>query len=128
MRNFPIFVAICLTGIFPVSTAAQGTPAAGARLAAEARFAGDSAGDKAALSKQWEKGARMAADGEKLMRRSEARLQSLSRNATRFQTLADRATAARTKEEASQARGQGLIDEGRSLQAQAEAHFVAGSR
>ena len=128
MRTFPIFVAICLTGIFPVSAAAQGTPAAGARLAAEAQFAGDSAGDKAALSKQWEKGARMAADGEKLMRRSEARLQSLSRDATRFQTQADRATAARTKEEASQARGQGLIDEGRSLQAQAEAHFVAGSR
>jgi hypothetical protein len=127
MRISTIMMAMCLAALTPTSANPRGTPAAGARLAADAQLARVRAGDKVALSDQWKKGARMAADGEKLMRRSEERLASLSREATRFQARADRATAARTKEDASQASGRRPVDEGRNLQAQAEAHFQAGS-
>ena len=126
MRRALAVSVLCLAFLSPLSVSAQGTPAAGARLAADARLAGARAGDKAALSDQWKKGARMAADGEKLMRESQSKLARLSEDATKSQARADAAVAARGKQEAAQARGQHMVDEGRSLQAQAEDSFHAG--
>ena len=124
-------LSLCMAGLpiafTPMQVGAQGTPAAGARLAAEARLAGDRAGDKAALSDQWKKGARMAADGEKLIRRSESKLAQLSQEAMESQERADAAVAARGKQEAAQARGQHMVDEGQSLQAQAEDSSQSGA-
>lgn len=120
MKTALAISALCLALFSPLPVSAHGAPAAGARLAADARLAGDRAGDKAALSDQWKKGARMAADGQKLIRQSESKLAQLSQDATRSQARADAAVAARSKQEAAQARGQHMVDEGRSLQAQAE--------
>ena len=125
MRILPILGLVLMSAAIPISATAQSSPSGGARLAADAKVAGNRADEKVALSNQWRKGAKMAADGEKLMHRSEARLLNLSRDATRFQAKADLATAARTKEEASLADGQRLMDQGHSLQDQAEAHFLA---
>jgi len=127
MRVLTIVLMTSLLSLAPASAIAQGSPSEGARLASDARLAGTTAGDKAALSDQWKKGARMTADGEKLMRQSEAKLQSLAREATRSQERADAATSERQKQEASQTRGQQMIDQGRSLQAQAEANVRTGS-
>ena len=127
MRLLAFLLMTSLLGVLPAGAAAQGSPSEGARLASDARIAGTRAGDKAALSDQWKKGARMAADGEKLMRKSEARLLTLSRDAMKSQERADAATTERRKQEPSQARGQQMIDQKRSLQAQAEAHVRSGT-
>jgi hypothetical protein len=122
-----IIVAGCLFGATPVPTIAQGAPAAGALLAQDARQAGDRADDTAALSDQWKKGARMVADGEKLVKRSDHRLVDLARDAKSFQARADKAVAAQSKERDAQAKGQQMIADGRGLQAQAEGNSQAGS-
>jgi hypothetical protein len=128
MRRISIFLPIVIAGLLPTALVAQGAPAAGAQLATEARRADERAGDKAALSDQWKKGARMAADGEKMVQRSERHLTALSRDAKAFQARADRALADRSKEEATQSRGRQMIDEGHGLQAQAEANLQPSPR
>jgi hypothetical protein len=115
-----ILAAGTLASVVPISVSAQGTPAAGALLADDARRAGDRADDKTALSDQWKKGERMAADGEKLVKRSNQRLVKLARDAKSFAAKADEANAAQAKEENSQAKGRQMIADGRALQAQAE--------
>lgn len=121
-----IIAAACVSAT-PIPVMAQGAPTAGALLAADARQAGDRADDKAALSDQWKKGARMAANGEKLLKRSTRRLVESARDAKEFQAKADKASAAHTEEENSQAKGRQMIADGRSLQAQAEGKSHTGS-
>jgi len=122
-----IITAGCLVSVIPVAVSAQGAPAAGALLAADAKQAGNRADDKAALSDQWKKGARMAADGEKLVQRSDRRLVDLARDAKSFQARADRAVAEQSKEQDSLAKGRQMIVDGRGLQAQAEGNAQTGA-
>ena len=122
MRIFMAVAAISLLGAVSTTAGAQ-EAGTGARMASEARLAGDSADRKEALSAQWKKGERMAADGGTLLRRSERRLLSLSRDAKRLEARADKAVQARLREEAALARGQRMVKEGESLQLQAEAQF-----
>lgn len=127
MRRFILITGICLAVGGTATAFAQGNPAIGARLAADAAQADDRAGVKAARSAQWIKGGRIAADGEKLMRRSERRLLSLSRDAQRYEDRNSKLSAAQRREEAFLAEGQRLVDQGHSLQVEAEAAFQAGS-
>ena len=126
MHSIHLVAAIALIGFGSAAVSAEEVTA-GTRMAAEARLAGDLADDKEALAAQWKKGERMEGEGEKLLRRSESRLLKLSRDAKRFQSRADQAISARAKEEASLARGQRMVEEGRNLQLQAEAGFRPSS-
>ena len=124
MRILIALAAISVVGAIPTAVGAQ-SATTGARMASEAQVAGDHAEHQEALAAQWKKGERLAADGGKLLRRSERRLLSLSREAKRLQARADQAAEARSKEEASLARGQRMVADGESLQLQAEAQFAA---
>ena len=56
MRLIPIIAAISLIALAPGAAIAQGTSSTGARMAADAERASDSADDKAALAAQWKDG------------------------------------------------------------------------
>ena len=120
MRLLSLFSAALLVACASASISAQDT---GTRMATEAERAGDRADDKADLAKQWKKGDKMSADGSKLIRSSERKVASLTRDATKYQARADRALVNARKAQDSIADGRRMVEAGSDLKAQAEARF-----
>ncbi|TCJ38172.1 hypothetical protein [Parafrankia sp. BMG5.11] len=110
--------AIALLASAPVT--AQNT---GAEMTTEARHTTERAESQSHLAKDWKKGEKMTVEGRKLMARSQDRVASYSRTASRHQARADRATADARKAAASLAEGRRMVAAGARLKGEAEFQF-----
>ena len=120
MRTIPLVATISLLAMAAGPAIAQN---AGTRMADQAERSGDRADSQGDLAKQWKDGEKMMAAGNKLIRKSEARMAGFARDASKLQARADRATADGRKAEASLAEGRRMVEAGARLKAQAEASF-----